>query len=209
MYTEGLTSILRQYLLNGHQDLDVYQLELKKSPDGYFIQMQLDNRQDPRGAVTIGQCEAISKGFIPFLDSILLDASRRKEFAMPADLNDQNYTMEVSSAGAERVLRLPEDLNRFAGQLIYIRYRKDPAAGPADSVYELRGFFDAHESSADQFVFQPFVRRHLQKKKSPAALRIDASCLLEARLQINPDELKGKRHKQVNSRLNSKGADEV
>lgn len=78
--------------------IQLYSLEVKVANDHFLIEINLDNLQDPRGSVSITDCEKVSRRLMDFLETTH---------------GQENYTIQVSSAGAERELRLPEDLGRF------------------------------------------------------------------------------------------------
>jgi ribosome maturation factor RimP len=63
-----------------------------------LIEINLDNLNNPYGSVTLDQCELVSNQVI---------------LAIETRFPELDYTLQVSSAGAERILRLPEDLERF------------------------------------------------------------------------------------------------
>jgi len=77
----------------------IYSSSIKNRGNHSLIELNLDNLENSFGSVSIGDCEKISRN----LQSIL-------EEKYPSD----NYTLQVSSAGAERELKLPEDLQRFS-----------------------------------------------------------------------------------------------
>jgi len=62
---------------------------------------------DKEGGVGIGDCEALSRAMDPILDE--------------ADPIPESYTFEVSSAGAERILRRPSDFARFMGDNVEVK----------------------------------------------------------------------------------------
>lgn len=105
--------------------IEVYNLKVSKLRGDYYIQIELDNLLDPYGAVSLNVCEHFSKRFIEVLDEEILN---QKNTLLPVDLKTDNYTLEVSSAGAERELRLPRDIERFKKfpmRVIYKTYRED------------------------------------------------------------------------------------
>lgn len=94
---ENIQQFLEQVV---SQPLEVYSLDFRYSNNHYLIEINLDNLDDPRGSVSISDCEKVSRELTQFLET---------SFA------EENYTIQVSSAGAERPLRLPGDLGRFKG----------------------------------------------------------------------------------------------
>ncbi|MDX1957441.1 MAG: ribosome maturation factor RimP [Leptospiraceae bacterium] len=76
----------------------LYSLKLTTKNNHSLIEVNLDNLENLHGSVTLDDCELVSQKLMKELDSQFLDA---------------DYTLYVSSAGAERALRIPEDLERF------------------------------------------------------------------------------------------------
>lgn len=87
--------------------IQLYSLDVKSANDHFLIEINLDNLQDPRGSVSITDCEKVSRRLMDFLETTH---------------GQENYTIQVSSAGAERELRLPEDLGRFLNVPVKIYY---------------------------------------------------------------------------------------
>lgn len=65
---------------------------------------------DKPGGVDILDCERVSRAVEPLLDE--------------ADPIEGSYTFEVSSAGAERALKRPEDFVQFLGSPVTVRLYK-------------------------------------------------------------------------------------
>jgi ribosome maturation factor RimP len=78
--------------------LKIYSLKVKSAGGHFLIEVDLDNLNDPRGSVSLTDCENVSHRLIEQLE---------------ANFSDSNYTLQVSSAGAERELKLPDELGRF------------------------------------------------------------------------------------------------
>jgi ribosome maturation factor RimP len=113
-----LDEIAAEALLPG---TEIYSLRLLNAGGGYHIEVQLDDLNHPTGSVNLEQCEAFSRLLVERLDRALESG----QSALPADLNAENYSLEVSSAGAERGLRLPEDLERFKSQPVKLQFDLD------------------------------------------------------------------------------------
>ena len=79
---------------------------------------------DKPGGVSIDDCETFSRAFDPVLDE--------------ADPIPSSYIFEVSSAGAERVLKRPGDFERFTGEQVEVRHYQ-PVLGAKSHVGELVG----------------------------------------------------------------------
>mgnify|MGYP002341049433 CR=1 FL=1 len=82
---------------------------------------------DKPGGVDILDCETVSRAVEPLLDE--------------ADPIQGSYTFEVSSAGAERALKRPEDFARFLGSPVTVKLYR-PVNGLKEIPAVLRGYED-------------------------------------------------------------------
>lgn len=85
------------------QGLELWDVEYLKEAGQWFLRIYIDKP----GGVSIDDCEAFSKAFDPILDA--------------ADPIPESYIFEVSSAGAERVLKRPSDFQRFLGENVEVK----------------------------------------------------------------------------------------
>ena len=76
----------------------LWDVEYVKEAGEWFLRVYIDKE----GGVSIDDCEAVSRPLSDALDQ--------------ADPIEGSYTFEVSSAGADRVLKKPEHFARFLGQ---------------------------------------------------------------------------------------------
>ena len=113
-----LDEIAAEALLPG---TEIYSIRLRKAGGGYHIEVELDDLNHPTGSVNLEQCEAFSRSLIEGLDAAL-ESDRE---GLPADLNAENYSLEVASAGAERQLRLPGDLERFMASPMKLQFEQE------------------------------------------------------------------------------------
>lgn len=81
----------------------LWDVEYVKEAGGWFLRVYIDRE----GGVALEHCEAISRELDPILDA--------------RDPIPGSYTFEVSSAGAERVLKRPSDFERFIGRLVEVK----------------------------------------------------------------------------------------
>lgn len=88
-------------------DCELWDVEYVKEVNGWFLRIFIDRKD----GVTLEHCEAVSRELDPILDA--------------QDPIPTNYTFEVSSAGAERVLKRPADFQKFIGHLVEIRLYKN------------------------------------------------------------------------------------
>lgn len=122
-------------------DVDLFALRLKRVRNGYHIQIELDGLADPQGSVSLDECERFSKAFIGLLDEAI------GQDGLPDDLNEENYSLEVSSSGAERELRIPAEFERFRGRPLQIRYRTDE-----DKIHVDHGIYDGMDGARVRFL---------------------------------------------------------
>ncbi len=104
-------------------DCGIWDVEYVKEAGTWFLRVYLDK---PDG-VTIDDCEAVSRVLSDKLDE--------------ADPIEGSYVLEVSSPGADRVLRKPEHFQQFMGEKVEARLYR-PRNGAKSVVGELAGFED-------------------------------------------------------------------
>ena len=105
------------------QGCGIWDVEYVKEAGTWFLRVYLDHPE----AVTIDHCEAVSRVLSDKLDEV--------------DPIEGSYVLEVSSPGADRVLRKPEHFERFMGQKIEVRLYR-PRDGAKSLVGELKGYAD-------------------------------------------------------------------
>lgn len=84
----------------------LWDVEYLKEAGGYYLRIYIDKE----GGVAIDDCEAVSRALSDLLDE--------------ADPIQDAYTFEVSSAGADRVLKTPEHFAAFLGSVVDLRLYK-------------------------------------------------------------------------------------
>lgn len=77
----------------------IYSLDIKNRGSHQLIEISLDNLENKFGAVSLGTCE---------------DLARNLQDVLEKEHPEADYTLQVSSPGAERALRLPDDIRRFS-----------------------------------------------------------------------------------------------
>jgi len=153
----------------------IYSAKLENSGDGYHITVEIDGLESPTGAVTLEDCEVFSQSLTKIIDEAV-ESKTLVENGLPPDVTVDNYSMEVGSAGAERLLRLPGDLIRFQGQPVRLTCDLD---GKKETFLAI--FLKAE---SDRLVFRPFVPRFRRKKKKGAAA-------FPAGRKASPEDAKG------------------
>lgn len=100
---------------------EVWDVEYVKEAGSWYLRVYLDR---PEG-VTIDHCEAVSRALSDKLDE--------------ADPIEGSYILEVSSPGADRVLRKPEHFARFLGEKVEVRLYR-PRDGAKSLVGDLADY---------------------------------------------------------------------
>ncbi|XP_057777385.1 uncharacterized protein LOC130995906 isoform X2 [Salvia miltiorrhiza] len=107
---ERALSIAREVLLEFGEEMQLY--AFKTSPRGY-IYVRLDKLSNEYGCPGMDEIESFSRQYKKSLDE-----------EIPDDL-----ALEVSSPGADRLLRVPDDLLRFKDMAMIVTYFQDSDAG--------------------------------------------------------------------------------
>ena len=103
----------------------LWDVEYVREGGTWYLRLYLDKP----GGVDILDCEKVSRAVEPLLDE--------------ADPIEGSYTFEVSSAGAERALKRPQDFAQFLGSPVTVRLYK-----AQDGRKEFSGVLKAYESSS-------------------------------------------------------------
>ena len=101
----------------------LWDVEYVKEAGTWFLRVYIDKE----GGVFIDDCEAVSRPLSDKLDE--------------ADPIEGSYTFEVSSAGADRVLKKPEHFARFQGQEVEVKLYR-PREGRKEFVGLLQSWED-------------------------------------------------------------------
>lgn len=101
----------------------LWDVEYVKEAGSWFLRVYIDKE----GGVSIDDCEAVSRPLSDLLDE--------------TDPIEGSYTFEVSSAGADRVLKRPEHFRRFQGAEVEVRLYR-PREGRKEFVGILKGYED-------------------------------------------------------------------
>lgn len=83
---------------------EVWDVEYVREAGAWYLRVYIDKP----GGVSIDDCEAVSRALDPILDE--------------QDPIPTSYIFEVSSAGAERVLKRARDFERFIGEQVEVRH---------------------------------------------------------------------------------------
>lgn len=104
-------------------DCSLWDVEYVKEAGSWFLRVYIDKE----GGVSINDCEAVSRPLSDALDE--------------ADPIEGSYVLEVSSAGADRVLKKPEHFQQFLGAEVEVRLYR-PRDGKKDFVGSLAAWED-------------------------------------------------------------------
>ena len=99
--TETVTELVRPTV--EEQGLSLWDVEYVREAGTWYLRIYVDK---PGGAVSIDDCETLSRALDPILDE--------------KDPIPGSYVFEVGSAGADRVLRRPSDFEQFAGNEVEV-----------------------------------------------------------------------------------------
>ena len=99
----------------------LWDVEYVKEAGTWFLRVYIDKE----GGVSIDDCEAVSRPLSDALDE--------------TDPIEGSYTLEVSSAGADRPLKKPEHFQQFMGAEVEVRLYR-PREGRKDHVGFLRAW---------------------------------------------------------------------
>ncbi len=111
--------------LAAEQGCGIWDVEYVKEAGTWFLRVYLDHPE----AVTIDHCEAVSRALSDKLDEV--------------DPIEGSYVLEVSSPGADRVLRKPEHFARFLGEKVEVRLYR-----PRDGAKSLVGTLEGYDQGA-------------------------------------------------------------
>jgi ribosome maturation factor RimP len=102
MNLEALKNAIRPIVED--QGYDLYDLLWIKVRRDQVLQVVIDKSE---GTIDIEDCVKVSEAVSLYLDD--------------ADPTAENYSLEVTSPGAERVLRTPQEIERFKGHYVLVK----------------------------------------------------------------------------------------
>lgn len=128
---------------------DLWDVVFEKEGPTWFLRVTIDKFE----GITIEDCELVNAKIDPILDE--------------ADPIEGAYTLEVSSPGIERELRLPRHIKEFTGtgETVEIRF-----FAPHDGKKSVRGTIDGYDEDADALTFTADDGRTLELRRSECAL---------------------------------------
>lgn len=114
------------------QGCSLWDVEYVKEAGSWYLRVYIDKEE----GVSINDCEAVSRALDPILDE--------------ADPIPDAYTFEVSSAGADRVLKKPAHFQAFLGEPVDVKLYK-----PREGRKEFTGPLTAYEDGAVTLALEP------------------------------------------------------
>ncbi|WP_078124154.1 ribosome maturation factor RimP [Leptospira alexanderi] len=129
----------------------LYSLKVNQRPNHSLIEVVLDNLEHPYGSVSLLECEQVSRKLKEELERISPDL---------------DFTLKVSSAGAERKLNLPEDIDRFRGIPVRLVFRS------GESEKHQEGIFRIVNRDGDQVFLENFQKEKKSAVKKQTTLNL-------------------------------------
>ncbi|ABJ75587.1 ribosome maturation factor RimP [Leptospira borgpetersenii] len=129
----------------------LYSLKVNQRPNHSLIEVVLDNLEHPYGSVSLLECEQVSRKLKEELERISPDL---------------DFTLKVSSAGAERKLHLPEDIDRFRGIPVRLVFRS------GESEKNQEGIFRIVNRDGDQVFLEKFQKGKKSAVKKQTTLNL-------------------------------------
>lgn len=120
-------AIAEEVSLSFGGDLGIYAF---KTLHNFSIRVRIEKLSNKSGSPTMEDVEAFSLAYRKRLDE-----------AEVAGSIPENISLEVSSPGVERVVRIPEDLERFKDRTMYVKYVTEDAVATGGSSSEFDGVF--------------------------------------------------------------------
>lgn len=114
------------------QGCSLWDVEYVKEAGSWYLRVYIDKE----GGVSIDDCEAVSRTLDPILDE--------------ADPIPDAYTFEVSSAGADRVLKKAAHFQAFLGEAVDVKLYK-----PREGRKEFTGPLTAYDNGAVTLALEP------------------------------------------------------
>lgn len=107
--TDFVTERIREFAesLLPSMGLELYDIQYRREGHGWVLRLLIDRQE----GVTLDDCSKVSRETSDFLDV--------------EDLIDHAYNLEVSSPGAERVLRNLAECERFVGERVRLKMKEE------------------------------------------------------------------------------------
>lgn len=143
--------------------IGIYSASISETGEGFHIEVRLDGLEDRHGSVTIDQCTKFSMDLAKLIEETITNNLAGRE-ALPADLSTDNFSMEISSAGAERELMVPGDLERFRGLPLKVLLDTGDKVKTFLAVYEGESDTESEERRLLFRKYEPFRKRNKNRR---------------------------------------------
>ena len=130
-------------------NFELWDVEYVKEAGTWYLRVLIDKE----GGVDILDCEAISRKLSDLLDE--------------ADPIEGSYTLEVGSAGAERVLKRPADFQRYLNSPVLVKLYK-----PVDGRKEFPGTLTAYNEADGSITVEMGGQAYTFDKRAVALCRL-------------------------------------
>ena len=131
------------------QGCELWDVEYVREAGQWYLRIYLDKE----GGVDILDCEAISRKVSDLLDEV--------------DPIEGSYTLEVGSAGAERVLKRPGDFQRYLGSPVLVKLYRN-----LDGRKEFAGHLAAYDEASGDITITVGKNDMTFTKKDVALVRL-------------------------------------
>lgn len=117
---EKIENLVRKPI--GNLGYSIYDVQYVKEGKDYYLKILIEK---PEGVIDLNDCEKVNDAITDIIDE--------------ADLIKEQYFLEVSSTGVERIIRKDEHLKKHIGQQITIKLFK-PVQGEKEYIGQLEEF---------------------------------------------------------------------
>ncbi|KAL4575343.1 hypothetical protein LXL04_022185 [Taraxacum kok-saghyz] len=125
-WDEQVLAIAEQVLMSFNGELGIYAFRTFQHS---AIRVRIERLTNKSGSPTMEDIEVFAKAY----------RERLNEAEAAGSIPD-NISIEVSSPGLERVVRVPDDLERFKDRTMYVKYTTDVDDEERDGVFRLESF---------------------------------------------------------------------
>ena len=155
------------------ENFDIYEIKIGFSKTGLKIGIFLDNLLHSTGSPNISDCERYAKKLNTAFENLEIDGEKL-----------ENYFLEVSSPGAERRLRNPNDWIRFKDLPMKVVFRDEKNSIYSRVVHLIDVSNEMSEWSVDNIVYNK-NQGLIFKGKNDNKLKIEIDKIESVNLYIN------------------------
>ena len=161
------------------EDLCVHDFKVIYSRKSVHLKISLDNVKNPMGSPTLAECASYSRVYNSRLEEFIQNQGAESSLS-------KAYTIEISSPGAQRKIKVPDELNRFYGQPMKVKYYKNNNDVQWCEVLMFRDF-DENSQSLWQIADTKFNQKQgkIKKNKISSIFKIPLSQIKQVNLFID------------------------